>query len=395
MAVGGLIYRSLWKGVTYSPRTGRWTAQLPGQVRRCHLPVGGQHLGAAHADHADSPTAANSLCPPLSSPGMQLGKSSKKCSTEEEAVQHIDQELDKAVREGEITRGLAQRYAKPRPSAVVGVTYDSSQRHWKADRGADPPRPHGLPRVRDTFPTRQQAEARIWSAYMEEQRAAVAGAAGSGIGGMRVQQLLLLLPQSVEQWRQRARAPAHSVPAEELSHMRKLGYDTSTPLYAASGLLSYNDTNSGHEMRRVAAGCTTSVWQSPAVAAGLVPQPRQGRCTRLCACCCARLCGLRPSPPYLQEEQALGIDVSMRCQLWLPSCVQACSHTPSCCARMACAARWWSKRTTCRVKSWRVRMGCRHHGKVAARMCALCGPGLLGTEHVAQAAVWRRPATAS
>ena len=52
----------------------------------------------------------------------------------------------------------------------------------------------------------------------------MAGAAGSSSNGggqqgprLRVQQLLPLLPQSVEQWRQRARAPAHSVPAEELS----------------------------------------------------------------------------------------------------------------------------------------------------------------------------------
>jgi hypothetical protein len=31
-----------------------------------------------------------------------------------------------------------------------------------------------------------------------------------------------------------------------VGHMRELGYDASTPLYAASGLLSYNDTNSLH-----------------------------------------------------------------------------------------------------------------------------------------------------
>ena len=50
MAVGGPFYRSLRKGVTYSTRTGRWMAQLPGQVRRCNLLVGGQHLGGAQAD---------------------------------------------------------------------------------------------------------------------------------------------------------------------------------------------------------------------------------------------------------------------------------------------------------------------------------------------------------
>ena len=97
-------------------------------------------------------------------------------------MRHIDQKLKEAVHEGKITREQAQRYATPRPSAVVGVTYDSSQQHWKADRGADPPRPHGLPRVWDTFPTRQQAEARIWSAYMEEQQAAAAAVGSQGRG---------------------------------------------------------------------------------------------------------------------------------------------------------------------------------------------------------------------
>jgi len=39
----------------------------------------------------------------------------------------------------------------------------------------------------------------------------------------------------------------------------------------------------------------------------------------------------------------------------LPSVMQAWRITPSCCARTVCAARWWSRKTFCRPKSWLVR----------------------------------------
>ena len=59
----------------------------------------------------------------------------------------------------------------------------------------------------------------------------------------------------------------------------------------------------------------------------------------------------------------------------LPACaflhMQACKLTPSSCAVKACAARWWSRRTTCRPTRWRVRaMQCSPHGRLAELLCS-------------------------
>lgn len=148
-----------------------------------------------------------------------------------------------------------------------------------------------------------------------------------------------------------------------VGHMRELEYNVSTPVYAASGLLSYNDTNSK---------CSKHPWPMPLgaphrelagvaahVSCALVP-----RRNRLCyhaslfaAVCACNFAVFSSGPRHLQPSGA-PMHVWPRDQA-LPACaflhMQACKLTPSSCAVKACAARWSSRRTTCRPTKWRVR----------------------------------------
>jgi hypothetical protein len=142
-----------------------------------------------------------------------------------------------------------------------------------------------------------------------------------------------------------------------VGHMRELGYNASILLYAASGLLSYNDTSSEPTALPKAAWLHVLVVGSPAAP----PLPLSPSLAHN-GSCSGGVLGQVPAAAEVHPGQNACSPWQSQCMLScmalfclvVPSCtIQAFRRTQKYCITMVCAARWWSKRTTWRPMRWK------------------------------------------